>query len=113
MGPGMAALLDLVAAPGDDGGPKVVQSLYRHFMHRPAFLALVVTLLRARLADGTIARAQTQLQRAMNAAADDIATHLSAPAVPHPGVRPALARFGGGVIAQMIVVGMLLEQALP
>jgi hypothetical protein len=33
--------------------------------------------------------------------------------VPHAGVQPALARFGGGVIAQMIVVGELLERALP
>jgi phosphotransferase system glucose/maltose/N-acetylglucosamine-specific IIC component len=111
--PVVAALLDLLAAPGDDGEPKVVQSLYRHFAHLPAFLALAVTLLVARRRDGAIAAAVAALQRAMSAAADELVRAMDAPPVPHTGARPALTRFGGGVIAEMIVVGTLLERALP
>ncbi len=109
----MAGLLDLVAAPGDDGGPKVVQSLYRHFAHLPAFLSLAVTLLLARRRDGTMAAAVATLHGAMAAAADELVRAMDAPPLPHPGARPALTRFGGGVIAEMIVVGTLLERALP
>ena len=111
--PEVAALLDLMAAPGDAGDPKVVQSLYRHFAQLPAFLALAVTLLLARRRDGAIAAAVAALQRAMSTAADQLVHAMDAPPVPHAGARPALARFGGGVIAEMIVVGTLLERALP
>lgn len=109
----VADLLALVAAPGDGGGPRVVQSLYRHFGHRPAFLALAITLLLPRLSDGSIDRAVASLHAAMAAAADDLVRSLSAPAAPDSRMRPALARFGGGVIAQMIAVGRLLDGALP
>ena len=105
-------LLDLVAAPGEPGGPRVVQSLYRHFVHRPAFLALAITLLRQRFDDGSIGRSTAAIQQKMGAAADALARQLSAPPVPHAGIRPACERFGGAVIPQMIVVGALLERAL-
>ena len=113
MPPGMAALLDLVAAPGEPGTPRVIQSLYRHFMHRPAFLALAITLLRQRFDDGSIGRGVAAIGSAMNAAADEISAGLSAPPAPHPGIRTVCQRFGGAVIPQMIVVGALLERALP
>jgi hypothetical protein len=106
-------LLDLVAAPGEPGGPRVVQSLYRHFGHRPAFLALVVTLLRQRFDDGSIDRSVATLGAAMNAAADGLACSLSAPPAPHPGIRAVCERFAGAIIPQMIVVGRLLDRALP
>ena len=109
----VSALLDLVAAPGPAGGPRVVQSLYRHFGHRPAFLALAITLLRQRFADGSIERGVSDIASSMNAAADDLVRGLSAPPAPHPGVRPVCERFGGAVIPQMIVVGRLLDAALP
>lgn len=109
----VAALLDLVAAPGAEKGPRVVQSLYRHFGHRPAFLALAITLLRQRFDDGSIDRAVGAIHAAMSTAADDIVQGLSAPPAPHPGIRPVCARFSGAVIPQMIVVGALLERALP
>jgi len=112
MSPEVAALLQLVAAPGDAGGPRVVQSLYRHFGHQPAFLALAITLLHQRFDDGSVARGVEYLRAAMNAAADAIARGLSAPAAPHPGIRTVCERFGGAVIPQMIVVGRLLERAL-
>lgn len=107
------ALLALVAAPGEPGAPRVVQSLYRHFAHRPAFLALAVTLLRQRFDDGSIDEGVSQVHRAMSAAAERIVEGVSAPPAPHPGIAPVCARFGGAVIPQMIVVGRLLEEALP
>jgi hypothetical protein len=109
----VAALLDLVAAPGEPGGPRVVQSLYRHFGHRPALLALLITLLRQRFDDGSVGRSVASLHAAMEAAAGEIARGLSAPPAPHPGIRAACERFGGGVIPQMIIVGALLKRALP
>jgi len=111
--PEVAQLLDLVAAPGEPGSPRVVQSLYRHLVHRPQFLALAVPLVRQRLDDGSIDRSVTAVHSAMSAAADDIVRHLSAPPAPHPGIRPVCERFGGAVIPQMIVVGRLLSEALP
>lgn len=107
------ALLDLVAAPGASGSPRVVQSLYRHFMHRPAFLALAVTLLRQRFEDGCIDRSVAAIDAEMTKAADQIARQLSAPPAPHPGIAIVCERFGGGVIPQMITVGAMLECALP
>ena len=107
--PEVAALLDLVATPGDDGGPRLVQSLYRHFGHRPAFLALVVTLLLPRIRDGSVAMAAAGIRMKMDEASRDLVRSMAAPPAPHPGVRAALERFGGNVIPQMIVVGALLE----
>ena len=109
----VSTLLDQVAAPGADGGPRVVQSLYRHFGHRPAFLALAVTLLRQRFDDGSIDRGVSAIAASMNAAADELVRGMSAPRAPHPGIRPVCERFGGGVIPQMIMVGRLLGEALP
>ena len=109
----VAELLDLVAAPGEPGGARVVQSLYRHFVHRPAFLALAITLLRARFDDGAIDRSAGEIHAAMSREADELVLGLAAPAAPHPGISPVCARFSGRVIPQMIVVGRLLEEALP
>ena len=105
-------LLGLVAAPGEPGAPKVVQSLYRHLARRPAYLALAVTLLRQRFDDGSIDAAIGSIAKAMNGAADAICSSLHAPPVPEPSVREVLARFGGAVIPQMIVVGRLLDEAI-
>ena len=109
----VADILDLVAAPGAPGSPRVVQSLYRHFAHRPQFLALAVTLLRQRFDDGSIDRGTAAIHDAMSRAADAIMRGITAPAAPHEGIRPVCERFGGAVIPQMIVVGRLLEEALP
>jgi hypothetical protein len=109
----LSDVLDLVAAPGEPGGPRVIQSLYRHFGDRPAFLALAITLLRQRFDDGSIDRGVAGIAASMNAAAIELSRALSAPPAPHPGIGEACARFGGGVIPQMIVVGRLLEAALP
>lgn len=111
--PELARLLDLVADPDAAGRPRLVPSLYRHLVHRPGLLALVVSLLMQRMQDGSIDRSVDALQASMNAAADALAPTMSAPPAPHPGVLPALQRFGGGVIARMIVVGTMLERALP
>lgn len=111
--PEVTALLDLVATPGDAGGPRLVQSLYRHFGHRPRFLALVVTLLLPRVRNDSIATSANSIRYLMDAAAVDLAASMKAPAPPDPGIRAALERFGGSVIPQMIVVGLLLERALP
>lgn len=113
MSPELSALLDVVAAPGEPGGARVIQSLYRHIAQRPAFLALCVTLLRQRFDDGSIDAATASTVARMNAAADGIVRSLQAPRVPDPAVRAVLERFSGGVIPQMIVVGRLLEEALP
>ena len=110
--PELAALLDLVAAPGEPGSPRVVQSLYRHFAHRPAFLALAITLLRQRFDDGSIDRSVKDVHARMSARADEIVRTLSAPAAPHPRIRGVCERFSGAVIPQMIVVGRLLEESL-
>jgi hypothetical protein len=99
----ISALFDLLATPGQTEGPRVVQSLYRHFGHMPGFLALVVTLVRHRLDDGSIEREANQIHSRMSREADDIVSSLSAPAAPHPGIEPV----------QMIVVGRLLNDALP
>ena len=113
MPPEVAALLDLVAAPGEPGSPRVVQSLYRHFAHRPRFLALAITLLLQRFRDGSIDRSVAAISAAMNATADELVRGLSAPPAPDAGISVALRRFGGIVIPQMIGVGALLERALP
>jgi len=110
--PEVAALLDLVAAPGESGSPRVVQSLYRHFVHRPAFLALAITLLRQRFDDGSIARSVSNTYARMSVAADDIVRTLSAPPAPHDTFRPTCERFSGAVIPEMIVVGRLLSESL-
>jgi hypothetical protein len=110
--PEVTALLDLVAAPGEPGSPRVVQSLYRHFTHRPAYLALAVTLLRQRFDDGSIDAGVKEIHAAMTRAADRIVAGVTAPRAPHPGIAPVCARFGDGVIPQMIVVGRLLGEAL-
>jgi len=90
----------------------VVQSLYRHFTHRPAFLALAVALLHQRFEDGTIDTAADQVHEAMSRVADEIVAPITAPAAPHPGIGPVCATFAGRVIPQMIVVGRLLHEAL-
>jgi len=112
LAPEVSAVLDVVAAPGEPGAPRVVQSLYRHFVHRPAFLGLAATLVRQRLDDGSVDAGVRELNQAMSAAAAGIVAGISAPPVPHPAVAPACARFGGSVIPQMIVAGRLLEDAL-
>ena len=106
-------VLDLVAAPTEPGEPRVVQSLYRHFGHRPGFLALVVTLLRQRFDDGSIDRSVLAIRDAMSAEADKLAARLMAPPAPHRDIEIACRKFGGVVIPQMIVVGRLLDEALP
>lgn len=106
-------VLDLVGAPGAAGSPRVVQSLYRHFCHRPAFLAAIVTLLRERFDDGSIGRAAASLHLSMSKEADAIVASLSAPPAPEPAIESVCARFSSAVIPQMIVVGRLVEEALP
>ena len=113
MSPELSALLDLVAAPGTGNGPRVVQSLYRHLAQRPPFLALAVTLLRPRLVDGSLDAVAVAVREAMAREADDIVAGLDAPPAPHPGIATICARFGGIVIPQMIVAGILLDRALP
>lgn len=112
MPPEVSALLDRVATAGDAGGPRVIQSLYRHFLHRPAFLALVVGRIAPRIEDGNVAGAVTALSRAMAREADALAKGMSAPPAPHPGIAPVARRFSGGVIPQMIVAGAMIESAL-
>lgn len=113
MPPPVANLLALVAAPDVTGGPRVIPSLYRHFGHRPAFLALAVALLLPRQRDGSVDRAAAAIRAAMDGAADELVRSLSAPAAPDSRIRPVLARFGADVIPRMIVAGSLLEGALP
>ena len=110
--PEIAALYDLLATPGEDGGPRVVQSLYRHLAQWPAFLALAATLVRARMDDGGIARGVEVVHAEMDLAAARICRNLSAPPAPHPGIRTVCTRFGAAVIPGMVVAGRLLESAL-
>ncbi|QJR09526.1 hypothetical protein DSM104443_00575 [Usitatibacter rugosus] len=111
LSPEVSALLELVAAPGSANGPRVVQSLYRHFGHRPQFLALLVTCLLPRFRDGSIDRGVATIRAAMSRAADAIVPTMDAPPAPDPGIGAAFERFGF-VIPQMIVVGRLLEEAI-
>ena len=106
-------VLDLVAAPGEPGQPRVVQSLYRHFGHRPAFLAAAVTLVRQRFDDGSVDRAVAGIYTAMSSEADPIVRALSAGRCPAPSIADVCRRFSSAVIPQMIVAGRLLEDALP
>ena len=106
-------LLASVAGPSTPGGERVVQSLYRHFLHHPAFLALVVTLLKQRMDDGSVDKAARWIHQSMLEAAAEIASTLSAPPAPHPGIESACRRFSDGIIPRMIVVGRLLDEALP
>ena len=109
----LSDLLDLVSAPGEPGTPRVVQSLYRHFLHRPAFLALAITLLRQRFDDGSIDGEVAQMNARMSEQAERLVASMDAPPAPHPGIAPVSARFSGRVIPQMIVVGRLLEECMP
>jgi hypothetical protein len=108
----VADLLEFVAATGAQGGARLVPSLYRHFGDRPAFVALLVTLLMPRFADGSIARTVASIRTAMDEAADQLAAHMAAPRAPDAGIAIALERFGA-MIPEMIVVGALLKRALP
>lgn len=110
--PEVDAILARVAEPGADGGPRVVQSLYRHFVHRPAFLELAVDRIVPRRADGSVDAAATEIRDRMGREADAIVEGLAAPPSPHPGLALAATRFGGGVIPRMIVVGRLLRGAV-
>jgi hypothetical protein len=110
----VASLLDLAAAKGAEAGgdTRVVPSLYRHFGHRPQFLALLVTLLLPRFGDGSIRRSAESIRAAMEDAASRIAKGLCAPPAPDPRIAAALERFSP-LIPQMIVVGALLKRSLP
>ena len=110
--PPVDALLARVAEPGTNGGHRVVQSLYRHFLHRPAFLELVVERMVPRREDGSVDAAAADIRDRMGREADAIVECLSAPPSPHPGLALAATRFGGGVIPRMIVVGRLLRGAV-
>ena len=112
LSPELSSLLDRVATPGSSG-PRVVQSLYRHIAQDPAFLALCVSRLEPRLEDGSIARATEAIAARMGKEADGLVRAMSAPPAPDPGSRGVLERFSGAVIPQMIVVGRLLEEAMP
>lgn len=111
--PEMAELLARVAGPSPPGGARVVQSLYRHFLHRPAFLEWVVMSVAARIEDGAVDRASARIHAGMSRAADEIVSTLRAPPAPHPGIEAACSRFAAGIIPRMIVVGRLLRAALP
>lgn len=106
-------LLVLVAPGGAEGGTRVVPSLYRHFGHRPQFVALLVTLLKPCFDDGSIEHSVVSIRAAMARTADALAREMSAPPAPDPRIGVALERFGGSIIPQMIVVGALLKRALP
>lgn len=114
MSDGIAALLQSVSEPptGPDE-PRLVPSLYRHLVHRPDYLGVAIAALRERIDDGTLARSVADVRARAAIAATALVGKLSAPPAPHPAIRPALERFGGGVIARMIVIGALLESALP
>lgn len=111
--PEMTELLAKVAGPSPPGGARVVQSLYRHFFHRPAFLERVVTSLVPRMEDGSVGQAAAQIHAGMSRAADEIVLSLRAPPAPHLGIEQACSRFADGIIPRMIVVGRLLRAALP
>jgi len=113
LSPEMNELLASVAGPAPPGGKRVVQSLYRHFFHRPAFLALVVKSLRPRIEDGSVDAAAARIHADMSRAADEIVSTLRASPAPDPGIEPACSRFAGGIIPRMVVVGRLLQTAIP
>lgn len=112
MPPEVSAMLDRVATAGDGDGPRVIQSLYRHFLHRPAFLALVVDRIAPRIDDGNVPQAVAALSKAMAREADALVKGMAAPPAPHPGIAPVATRFSGGVIPQMIVVGRMISSAV-
>lgn len=107
----VAALLDLVSST-DAMGARVVPSLYRHFGDRPEFLALLVTLLLQRMKDGTADASAALIRARMEDASAEIVRPMRASPVPDPRIAMALDRFVG-IIPEMIVVGRLLEEALP
>jgi hypothetical protein len=108
----VADLLALVSADAPEGGARLVPSLYRHFGHRPGFLALVITLVLPRLEDGSVARSVRAIRAEVDRTARELVRGMSAPPTPEPGISIAFERFGA-MIPQMIVVGTLLERALP
>jgi hypothetical protein len=108
----VAELLRLATPIGEPGDEPVVPNLYRHFAHRQGFLALVVTLLRPRIDDGSIATSANAIVEAMEVAADDFAPGMTARRAPHPDIEDAFEQFSAA-IPEMIVVGRLLSRALP
>lgn len=110
----IVALLQSVSdTPASADEPRLVPSLYRHLVHHPQYLGIAIAALRERVEDGSLERSVADVQARAAAAAASIVARLSAPPAPDPAIRPALERFGGGVIARMIVIGALLESALP
>ncbi len=111
--PHVADLLYTLASRGDPQRVRVVPSLYRHFGHRPQFLALLAKLLLAQFRDGSIASAVAALRKAMDAKADELVESIAAPAAPDRNIAATLREFGAATIPEMIVAGAILHAALP
>ena len=113
MRPHVAEILFTLASRGEPVRVRVVPSLYRHFGHRPQFLALLAKLLVARFRDGSIARGAASVRAAMDAAADDLVLAIAAPPAPDKAIAATLRSFGTETIPEMIAVGAIIQAALP
>ena len=114
--PGTAATVRALTSLHEAAGGSVIPSLYLHLAHWPAFLALARTRLAPVAGDLQEARELTRayagaqagpLQKAFRATSPLPATHH------REGLKRVLDRFTGGLIPEMIAVGLMLRGAMP
>ena len=90
----------------------VVPSLYRHFAHLPGFLTLVADIVLPRYTDGSIALRARELQDNFAGPARELSRIEISAKAPDPSILAVLKRFEQ-IIPEMIVVGRLLQGAIP
>ena len=117
MTPAVRELALMLTDRGARGAPSALwPSLYRHLAHWPAFLGFAGVLVPPEFA--AIDAAAARLRQQVDAAAADLAAHMTPPDRPAPAaedrqrLQAAIAQFSER-IPEMVVIGGLLRRALP
>ena len=116
MEPALRRLLDGLVLPTDavTDPDSAIPSLYRHLLAWPGYLDWMAGALRDTIADDRLRQATVTMRASLAREADILVVQVP-PALAlqaHPQAKIALNRFSS-LIPQMIVVGRLLEGALP
>lgn len=110
-----AALVMALNGLGTRRAGAVLASMYRHLAHWPAYLSFAWLLLAPLDADGRLAIAIQQAQRAALARADRLPVRLGSSAAPPPPalaarISAAIEPFVGDVIVKMVVICAFLRR---
>jgi hypothetical protein len=110
-----AALVMALNGFGTRRSGAVLASMYRHLAHWPAYLSFAWLLLAPLDADGRLATAIQQAQRAALARADRLPVRLGGSAAPPPSalaarISAAIEPFVGDVVVKMLVICAFLRR---